>query len=92
MAMTEKKVFQLNWRKAFSELFLIVLGVSIALAADSWLSERNEKARTKLLLNALEEEWTTELTRIEGFLELLNQSKSSISLSLYLRFHCSQWL
>lgn len=83
--MTEKKVFVLNWRKAISELFLIVLGVSIALAADSWLSDRNEEARTNLLLDSLEEEWTTELTRIEEHLNLLNQSKKLIGVMLETR-------
>lgn len=83
--MSKNKMFVLNWRKAISELFLIVVGVSIALAADSWLSDKNEEARTNLLLDSLEEEWATELTRIEEHLNLMNQAKKSIAVMLEAR-------
>ena len=79
VAMAEKNVFTLNWRQAFVDVFLIVIGVSIALAADSWLSDRNEHARTNQLLDSLEDEWTLELERIEAHLDVLNRSKTTLA-------------
>ena len=41
--MTDKNEITLNWKSAVADIFLIVIGVSIALAADSWLAERAER-------------------------------------------------
>ena len=64
--MAKVSVFTLKWRQAIVDVLLIVVGVSIALAADSWLNDRIEQARTNQLLAALEDEWTTELERIDA--------------------------
>ena len=77
--MAEKNAFTLNWRQAIVDVLLIVIGVSIALAADSWLGDRTEQARTDQLLDALEDEWTTELGRIDAHLDKLNQAKTAIA-------------
>ncbi len=77
--MAEKNAFTLNWRQAIVDVLLIVIGVSIALAADSWLGDRTEQARTEQLLDALEDEWTTELGRIEAHLDKLNRGKIAIA-------------
>jgi len=76
---SEKNAFKLNWRQAVSDVLLIVIGVSIALAADSWLGNRIEKARTEQLLDALEDEWTTEFERISTHLDVLNQGKAAVA-------------
>ena len=60
-----KNALKLNWKRAAAELALIVVGVSIALTADSWLAARVEKARVDQLLDSLEVEWTAELKRID---------------------------
>jgi hypothetical protein len=65
--MVRKNAFTLNWRQAAADVLLIVVGVSIALAADSWLAERAEKVRTDQLLDSLEIEWTAELKRIDSY-------------------------
>jgi len=62
-------------KRAAADVLLIVVGVSIALAADSWLAERNEKIRTKQLLDALEAEWTEELIRIDEYHAEANLAK-----------------
>ena len=77
--MAEKNAFTLNWRQAFADVLLIVIGVSIALAADSWLSDRNERARTDLLLDSLEDEWTFELGRLDAHIADLNQAKTGLA-------------
>jgi hypothetical protein len=77
--MAEENAFTLNWRQAIVDVLLIVIGVSIALAADSWLGDRTEQARTDQLLDALEDEWTTELRRIDVHLDKLNQGKTAIA-------------
>jgi hypothetical protein len=75
----EKNAFRLNWRQAIVDVLLIVIGVSIALAADSWLGDRTEQARTDQLLDALEDEWTTELRRIDAHVDKLNQAKTGVA-------------
>jgi hypothetical protein len=77
--MAEKNVFTLNWRQAVVDVLLIVIGVSIALAADSWLGDRTEQARTNQLLAALEDEWTLELERIDTHIDMLSQAKTAIA-------------
>ncbi len=77
--MAERNVFTLNLRQAFFDVLLIVIGVSIALAADSWLSDRNERARTYLLLDALEDEWTSELGRLDVHITSLNKTKIGLA-------------
>ena len=77
--MAEKNVFTLNWRQAFVDVLLIVIGVSVALAADSWLGDRNEHARTHRLLDSLDDEWSLELGRLDAFIADLNQSKTGLA-------------
>lgn len=73
--MSETKNFTLNWRAAIFDISLIVIGVSIALAADSWLADRVEQGRTEQLLAALEDEWTTELKRLDAHIDSLDRAK-----------------
>lgn len=76
--MAKKNAFKLNWQQASADILLIVVGVSIALAADSWLAERTERARTDQLLDTLEHEWTLELDRINRHLEILDDGMLAI--------------
>lgn len=76
--MAEKNSFTLSWKKAAADVLLIVVGVSIALAADSWLADRTEKNRTNELLDALEAEWTEELARIDTSVHELGVAKIAI--------------
>ena len=76
--MAERNTFNLDWRRAVVDVFLIVIGVSIALAADSWLADRTERIRTEQLLDALEDEWAKELERIDAHLEELDKAKLAI--------------
>jgi hypothetical protein len=76
--MAAKTEFVLNWRQAVVDVFLIVIGVSIALAADSWLGDRVEQARTDQLLDALDDEWSMELGRIDASLDQLNRATKTI--------------
>ena len=77
--MAEVNIFTLNWRRAVVDVLLIVVGVSIALAADSWLNDRIEQARTNQLLAALEDEWTSELERIDAHIDKLRTAKIFIA-------------
>jgi hypothetical protein len=65
-------------RRAITEVFLIVVGVSIALAGDAWLADRAETVRTDLLLDALEIEWTAELEHLEAYLERTDRAMAGI--------------
>jgi len=76
--LAERNAFNLDWQQAVVDVILIVIGVSIALAADSWLADRTERIRTEQLLDALEDEWATELERINTHLETLDKANESI--------------
>ena len=67
--MFDKNAMREKGKRAASDILLIVVGVSIALAADSWLAERTEKARTNQLLEALELEWAADLNLIDVYLD-----------------------
>ncbi len=76
--MDTKNAFTLNWKQAAAEFFLIVIGVSIALAADSWLAERDKAERTERLLNSLEAEWAADLKYMDANLEEVGQAMPAI--------------
>ena len=76
--MVNKNAVTVKWKRAAADILLIVIGVSIALAADSWLAERAEKARTNQLLESLEVEWTAELKRMNAYLDELIQPMAGI--------------
>ena len=65
-------------RRAITEVFLIVVGVSIALAGDAWLADRAETVRTDLLLDALEIEWAAELEHLEAYLEQTDRAMTGV--------------
>ena len=65
-------------RRAITEVFLIVVGVSIALAGDTWLADRAETVRTDLLLDSLEIEWTAELEHLKAYLERTDRAIAGV--------------
>jgi hypothetical protein len=75
--MANKYEITLNWRRAAADVLLIVIGVSIALAADSWLAERVEKVRIDRLLDSLEVEWAAELNRLDAHVDKLEAAKAA---------------
>ena len=76
--MDTKNAFNLNWKQAAAEFFFIVIGVSIALAADSWLAERDKAERTERLLNSLEAEWAADLKYMDANLDEVSQAMPAI--------------
>ena len=76
--MFDKNKITESLKSAAADILLIVIGVSIALAADSWLAQRNEKIRTSQLLDALEAEWTEELIRIDEYHAEANLAKKAM--------------
>ena len=67
--MFDKNAIREKGKRAASDILLIFVGVSIALAADSWLAERTEKVRINQLLEALELEWAADLSLIDVYLD-----------------------
>jgi len=76
--MVDKNAMREKCKRAASDILLIVVGVSIALAADSWLAERTEKARTNQLLETLEVEWNADLNLIDVYLDDYDQAMAGI--------------
>jgi hypothetical protein len=66
-------------KQAIADVALIIVGVSIALAGDAWLAERAETARTDLLLDSLEIEWTAELEHLEAYLERTDRAMAGVA-------------
>ena len=81
--MVNKIDIAIKLRRASAEILLIVVGVSIALAGDSWLAERAENARTNQLLDALEAEWTAELKRMDAYLDEVDQAMTAIMRTIH---------
>ncbi len=67
--MISKIEFASKLKLSLTEVLLIVVGVSIALAADSWFVEKSEETRTNQLLDALEVEWAAEIERMNTYTE-----------------------
>jgi len=76
--MVDKNAITETFKRAATDILLIVVGVSIALTGDSWLAQRAENARTNQLLDALEAEWAAELVRMDTYLDELSQAKLAI--------------
>ena len=76
-----------NWRYALGEVLLIVVGVTIALAATSWYEERQEQLDESLILRQLQQtlsedliyfnsEWETTRNRERNIMALLEHLDS----------------
>jgi len=76
--MVKKMAIKKRWKRSATDILLIVVGVSIALAADSWLAERTENARTNQLLDALEAEWMSERMRLDSYLVETDLAKTAM--------------
>ena len=50
---------KINWHQAAAEVVLIVAGILVALAVDSWWEERAERATESHFLKALKEDFLT---------------------------------
>jgi hypothetical protein len=55
----------MNWRYAVGEVVLIVIGVSIALAASSWWEERQEREEEQAILRQISSALQVDLERFE---------------------------
>jgi hypothetical protein len=55
----------MNWRYAVGEVLLIVIGISIALAANSWWEERKERVEERSVLRQISASLQTDLERYE---------------------------
>jgi len=72
----------INWRYAFGELALIVVGVSVALAANSWYQDRAERQLEREALTQLRSELQADLTVVREHHEDLREFERSISMLL----------
>ena len=55
----------MNWRYAIGEVILIVVGVSIALAASSWYEDRKERAAERAMLHQIRQTLEIDLAEFE---------------------------
>ena len=74
-----------NWRYAVGEILLIVIGVSIALAATSWYEQRLDRDDEIQLLEQLSQTLTDDLQQIETTWEITrNRERNIVSLLAHL--------
>lgn len=67
-----------NWRYAVGEVFLIVVGVTIALAASSWYEERQERRDQVLVLQQLRQTLSEDLQDINMKWEVTRQRERNL--------------
>ena len=68
-----------NWRYAIGEVFLIVVGVTIALAATSWYEGRQERRVEVLILQQLRQTLSEDLQNINMTWEMTRQREQNIT-------------
>jgi len=68
-----------NWRYAIGEVFLIVVGVTIALAATSWYEGRQERGNELLVLQQLHQTLSEDLQDINVEWEMTLQRERNIA-------------
>jgi len=67
-----------NWRYAVGEVFLIVVGVSIALAASSWYEGRQQRRDEVLVLQQLHRTLSEDLLEINMTWEMTRQREQNL--------------
>jgi hypothetical protein len=68
----------MNWRYAIGEVLLIVIGVSIALAANSWYEDRKERQAEREMLQQIRQSLEADLTEFERNLRAHLQQESDV--------------
>ena len=68
---------KINWRVAAGELLLIVVGILLALAIDSWAESKRDLAQANVYLTDMAAELRAELQRIERNRNHLQQVRES---------------
>ena len=71
-----------NWRYAVGEVFLIVVGVTIALAGTSWYEGRQERRDESLVLQQLRQTLSEDLQYINDQWEITRQRERNIMVLL----------
>ena len=78
MTAIRKILTSTNWKFAAGEVFLIFVGIILALSANSWYENRNERLDEKDVLFQLKSALEVDLRRIESDLEVLRQMESDV--------------
>lgn len=68
-----------NWRYAVGEAILIVVGITLALMADSWFKNLQERRYETLVLQQLETGLESDLELFDNYLDALQQSERDLS-------------
>lgn len=68
-----------NWRNAVGEVALIVIGVTIALAATSWYEDRQERDDEVLILRQLHQTLSEDLQSIDRIWKITRQREQRIT-------------
>lgn len=77
--MRSERIFNsMNWRYAIGEVLLIVIGVSIALAASSWYEDRKDRQEERAMLQQFRQSLEADLTEFERNLRAHLQQESDV--------------
>ena len=76
--MIRKPKFRLNWKYALGEVVLIFLGISLALAFQTWNEQRKNKIERDRILKTLQFELKKDSTAYEEILGLLEDRELRI--------------
>ncbi|MCZ6756978.1 MAG: hypothetical protein O7C39_01730 [Bacteroidetes bacterium] len=68
----------MNWRYAIGEVFLIVVGISIALGANSWYEDRKERAEERAVLEQIKQSLIVDLEEYQARQQIHVDQESNI--------------
>ena len=68
-----------NWRYAVGEAILIVVGITLALTADSWFENLQERRYETLVLQQLKTGLESDLELFDDYLDALQQSERDLT-------------
>ena len=70
--------FKLDWSYAIGELFIVTIGVLIALAIDQWNSDREDQIEEKQIIKRLIADLETDIEKSERALLILERKLGSL--------------
>lgn len=77
--MRAKRIFgNTNWKYAFGEVVLIVVGVSLALIANSWYESRQERQEEIRILEEIEQALEADVGVLREQVEVLRESQTQL--------------
>lgn len=70
---------KINWRYAFGEILIVIIGITIAFNLNSWAEQKKSSKEQKRYLENLHKDLETDISTLDSNLVILNQRVTDIS-------------